>query len=141
MRLNDDYIYSDTLIHGGKYIDKYRSKKTGKWIYVYTKAGYTRPEKDRKTGKSYNVKVPETKVYQRDSNKLFSSTTVKTNNHGDRSEYREIGKVDRALKNASKGISKGVDKAGQVTSKNYHSFVKKSSKQISKARKWVKSLF
>lgn len=45
MRLNDDYIYSDTLIHGGKYIDKYRSKKTGKWIYVYTKAGYTRPEK------------------------------------------------------------------------------------------------
>ena len=106
-QINDDYIYSDTLIHGHKYIDKYRSKKTGKWVYVYTKAGYTRHTKDPITGKKTTIRVPDTKVYVRNSDDLFSSTRTVTNGTGTvRNEYREIGKIDRSVEKAADNIYK-----------------------------------
>lgn len=120
-----------------KYIDRYRSKNTGKWVYVYRKAGYTKRVKDYGTGESYTIKVPDTKVYKRNSNKLLSSTFTKSDNKGNRSEYREIGKIDRT----TKYISKGFEKVGKLISKNYKSFTKESNKQINKAKKWIQGLF
>lgn len=110
MQLSDDYIYSDTLMHGHKYIDKYRSKNTGKWIYVYTKSGYTTHSKDPKTGTETTVHVPETKVYTRNGDKLLSSkkTQIATSPNGGsiRNEYREVGKIDRAARKAADTIGK-----------------------------------
>ena len=141
----DNYIYSDTLIHGHKYVDKYRSKNTGKWIYVYTKAGHFKHEKNPLTGKNMLVKTPDTKVYVRNSNNLLSSTKTKSVASTDgttmKKEYREIGKIDRAVKNFSINIEKNAKKTTSIISKKANNITKTASKQINKAKKWLSKLF
>lgn len=135
MKLSDDYIYSDTLIHGHKYIDKYRSKKTGKWVYVYTKGGHIRYTKDPITGKKTTISVPDTKVYVRDSDDLFSSKYTVTNGTGTiRNEYHEIGKIDRLAEKAMDNINK--------TSKDITRKVKDLSEScIRKGKEFINKIF
>ena len=102
------YIYSDELIHGHKYIRKYRSKTSGKYVYVYERPSYTKRSKDI-FGNETTTIVPAKKVYQRDSDNLFSSTKKSqiVNSKGSIVyEYRDVGKIDRGIKEAVTTIDK-----------------------------------
>lgn len=142
---NHTRYYDDTLAHGHKYVDKYKSKNTGKWVYVYTKAGHYKHEKNPLTGKNMLVKTPDTKVYVKNSNNLLSSTKTRsvasTNGTTVKKEYREIGKIDRVVKNASVNIEKNVKRTSNIISKKAKDITKTAGKQINKAKKWLSKLF
>ena len=92
-------------------------------------------KKGGKTGKKTTISVPDTKVYVRDSDDLFSSKYTVTNGTGTiRNEYHEIGKIDRLAEKAVDNIYK--------TSKDVTRKVKDLSENcIRKGKEFINKIF
>lgn len=110
-----------------RYVDKYRSKKTGKWVYIYSDDTKPRTVK-AKTPDGRTVYVPASTTYKSHSRKGMS----KEERARDDRRHRSYNKK-RMAKNAG-NIFKNLGKAAKalVTGKNAGKYIARSRKSALK---------